>query len=165
MMNKLDQLDEYFLGKDHPFRLPPDVVSTLSDSKRQEFIYNLRVSWAWKAFYSGLGATCIGTLAYFRWQLGHFPTEVVDVVGWGILTPMASGLGGVICGVIGETYATCRGWWNGLLTIAPSAWTYQQPEFDMSKTWKMFQEQANHRESIAQSQLRDYHARTNYKSF
>jgi len=45
MMNKLDKLDEYFLGKDHPFRLPPDVVSTLTASKRRELFSQFQDSW------------------------------------------------------------------------------------------------------------------------
>lgn len=165
MMNKLDQLDEFFLGKDHPFRLPPDVVSALPSEKRQQIITDLQNSWIWNAFFGGLGVTCIGTIAYFRWQLGQFPTDVIDVVGCGIITPMASVLGGVICAVIGETYVISRGLWNGLLTIGSPTWKYQQPEADNSKMFKLFREGAIHREQISQSQLRDYHARTNYKSF
>lgn len=164
-MNKLDELDEFFLGKYHPFRLSFAAVSALPDEKRRKIMTELQTSWGWKAFYGGLGATCIASVIYFRLKLGHFPTDIGNIIGYGVLTTAVSVLGGAISGVIGEISTICRGVWNELLTINPNNFSISKPEADNSKMFELFRNEAIRRDSIVRSQIQDYHYKTNFKSF
>ncbi len=112
----LDQLDEFFLGTDHPFLLTSEAVSKLTTEERRNIMYQLQDSWGQKFFYVGLGSSLLLSILYIRKEVGYFPSDLGSVVGFGLLTSATSLLGGAISGCVGTILAIGRGMWRGLIS-------------------------------------------------
>lgn len=107
----LSKIDEFFLGKDHPFRYSFETVFALKDHERKSIMWRLQDIWGWKGFYIGLGSTCIGSIIYN----GRFPLTIGNIIGYGLLTFANSLLGGAIGSCIGVLSSLGRGMVNGLI--------------------------------------------------